>query len=90
MEDDDKYPETFELSKFIADAPFEEIIDRFENGRTIKELRPEKNKVLSVEEFINTTKEEPKKEVKPEKMPREDLIKYLEEVEKQLEEESVN
>jgi hypothetical protein len=87
---DDKYPETFELSKFIPDAPFEEIIDRFENGRTIKELRPEKNKVLSVEEFMNTTKEEPKKEVKPEQMPREDLIKHLEEVEKQLEDEYHN
>ena len=86
--DNDKYPETFELSKFIPDAPFEEIIDRFENGRTIKDLKPEKNKVLSVEEFLNTTKEEEK--VKPEKMPRKDLIKYLEEVEKQLEEESVN
>ena len=39
--DNDKYPETFELSKFIPDAPFEEIIDRFENGRTIKDLKPE-------------------------------------------------
>jgi len=88
MDDNDKYPETFELSKFIPDAPFEEIIDRFENGRTIKDLKPERNKVLSVEEFINTTKEEPK--VKPEQMSREDLIKHLEEVEKQLEEEHVN
>jgi hypothetical protein len=87
---DNEYPETFELSKFIPDAPFEEIIDRFENGRTIKDLKPEKNKVLSVEEFLNTTKEEPKKEVKPEQMPREDLIKHLEEVEKQLEDEYHN
>jgi hypothetical protein len=83
--DNDKYPETFELSKFIADAPFEEIIDRFENGRTIKELKPEKNKVLSVEEFMNTTKE-----VKPEQMSKEDLIKHLEEVEKQIEKEYHN
>jgi hypothetical protein len=81
---DDKYPETFELSKFIPDAPFEEIIDRFENGRTIKELRPEKNKVLSVEEFMNTTKEEQKE------MSRQDLIKHLEEVEKQIEEQHTN
>jgi len=88
MEDDDKYPETFELSKFIPDAPFEEIIDRFENGRTIDKLKPEKNKILTVEEFINTTKE--KENVKPEKMPREKLIKHLEELEKQIEEENIN
>jgi predicted Zn-dependent protease len=90
MDDDDRFVETFELSKFIPDAPFDEIIDRFENGRTIDKLRPEKNKVLSVEEFLNTTKEETKEKVKPEKMSREELIKHLEEVEKQLEEESVN
>ena len=80
---DDKYPETFELSKFVQDVEFEEIIDRFENGRTIKELKPERNKVLSVEEFLNTTQEK-------EKVKREDLIKHLEEVEKQFEKEYHN
>lgn len=87
---EDKFTETFELSRFIPDAPFEEVIERFENGRTIKDLKPEKTKVLSVEEFMNTTKEEPKKEVKPEQMSKEDLIKHLEEVEKQLEDEYHN
>jgi len=80
---DDKYPEIFELSKFVQDVEFEEIIDRFENGRTIKELKPERNKVLSVEEFLNTTQEK-------EKVKREDLIKHLEEVEKQFEKEYHN
>jgi hypothetical protein len=85
---EDKFTETFDLSRFIPDCPFEEIIERFENGRTISELKPEKNKVLSVDEFMNATKE--KSKVKPEKMPKEELIKHLEELEKQIEEQHTN
>jgi len=75
-----EFPETFDLSLFIPDAPFEEIIDRFENGRTVKDIQPRKNKVLTVEEFKEETKE----------TKREKLIERLETLEKALEKEYHN
>ena len=38
--DDTEYTETFDLSRFIPDAPFEEVIKQFENGRTIDKMKP--------------------------------------------------
>jgi hypothetical protein len=75
-----EFPETFDLSQFIPDAPFEEIIDRFENGRTVDKIEPRKNKVLTVEEFKEETKE----------TKREKLIERLETLEKALEKEYHN
>ena len=75
-----EFPETFDLSLFIPDAPFEEIIDRFENGRTVDKIEPRKNKVLTVEEFKEETKE----------TKREKLIERLETLEKALEKEYHN
>ena len=75
-----EFPETFDLSLFIPDAPFEEIIDRFENGRTVDKIEPRKNKVLTVEEFKEETKE----------TKREKLIERLETLEKQIESEYHN
>lgn len=80
-----EFPETFDLSRFIPDAPFEEIIDRFENGRTPKDINSIKNKVLSVEEFKQETKES-----NPQKMSRKELKEHLEKLEKQIEKEYVN
>jgi hypothetical protein len=75
-----EFPETFDLSLFIPDAPFDEIIDRFENGRTVDKIEPRKNKVLTVEEFKEETKES----------KREKLIERLETLEKELEKEYHN
>jgi uncharacterized protein YlbG (UPF0298 family) len=75
-----EFPETFDLSLFIPDAPFDEIINRFENGRTVKDIQPRKNKVLTVEEFKEETKE----------TKREKLIERLETLEKALEKEYHN
>jgi len=80
-----EFPETFDLSRFIPDAPFEEIISRFENGRTPKDINSIKNKVLSVEEFKQETKES-----NPQKMSKEELKIYLEKLEEQLEKEYHN
>jgi hypothetical protein len=83
---DDEFNETFELSRFIPDAPFDEVIHRFENGRTIDKLK-QKNPLITFEEFI---KDIPKKEVKPEKMDKTQLKEHLEKLEKQIEEEHTN
>jgi hypothetical protein len=87
--EDNEYNETFDLSRFIPDAPFEEVIHRFENGRTIDTLKQQKpkNPLITLEEFM---KDIPKKEVKPEKMDKEQLKEHLEKLEKQIEEEHVN
>jgi hypothetical protein len=84
--DDNEFNETFELNRFIPDAPFEEILNRFENGRTIDNLKP-KNPLISLEDFV---KDIPKKEIKPEKMDKEQLKEHLENLEKQIEEEHTN
>lgn len=80
-----EFPETFDLSRFIPDAPFEEMVYRFENGRTPKDIDSIKNKVLSVEEFKQETKES-----NPQKMSRKELKEHLEKLEKQIEKEYVN
>jgi hypothetical protein len=82
MENKD-FPETFDLSRFIQDEPFEQIISRFENGRTPDKIPKHKNKVLTVEEFKEETKE-----IKPNS--REQLIKHLEKLEKEIEFEHTN
>ncbi len=84
MENND-YPETFDLSLFIQDVPIEEIIDKFYNGRTLDKANQNKNKIFSVEEFMNETKP-----TKPEKMNKEELKNHLENLEKQIEEEYTN
>jgi hypothetical protein len=85
MSDISEFPETFDLDRFIPDMEFNAIIDRFENGRTPDKIPKHKNKVLTVEEFTQETKP-----TKPEKMSREDLIKHLETLEKQIEEQHTN
>ena len=83
--DDNKFTETYDLSLFIPDAPFEEVIDYFNNGRTLEKANLDKHKTLSVEEFMKETKP-----TKPENMNKEDLKKYLENLEKQIEEQHTN
>lgn len=80
--DNTEFPETFDLDRFVPDMEFNDIIDRFENGRTPKEIQPRKNKVLSVEEF--------KQETKPKQMSKEELKIHLEKLEEQLEKEYHN
>lgn len=83
MSDNPEFPETFDLSRFIQDEPFEQIISRFENGRTPDKIPKHKNKVLTVEEFKEETKE-----IKHNS--REQLIEHLEKLEKQIEFEHTN
>ena len=83
MSDNPDFPELFELDRFVQDITYEELIHRFENGRTVKDINPRKNKVLTVEEFKEETKE-----TKPQS--REKLIEHLEKLEKQIEEEHTN
>jgi len=80
MSDNPEFPELFDIDRFLPDGDFEQILDRFENGRTPDKLPKNKNKVLSVEEFTQETK--------PTK--REELIKRLEALEKQIEEQHTN
>ena len=80
--DNTEYTETFDLSRFIPDAPFDEVINRFENGRTIDKIKP-KNPLISLEDFV---KDIPKKETKD----KEQLKEHLEKLEKQIEEEHIN
>ena len=85
MSNDPEFPETFDLSRFIQDEAYEQIVSRFESGRTPKDIELRKNKVLTVEEFKQETKES-----NPQKMSREELKKHLEKLEKQIEKEYVN
>jgi len=81
MSDNVDFPELFDIDRFLPDGQFDEIIHRFENGRTAKEIPKQKNKILTVEEFTQETKP-----TKPEKMSKEDLITHLETLEKQIDE----
>ena len=85
MSNDPDFPETYDLSRFIQDEAYEQIISRFESGRTPKDIELRKNKVLTVEEFKQETKETPTK-----KMSKEELKEHLEKLEKQIEKEYVN
>jgi hypothetical protein len=85
MSDNIDFPELFDIERFLPEGKFDEIIHRFENGRTVDKLPKHKNKVLTVEEFTQETKP-----TKPENMPREELIKHLETLEKQIEEQHTN
>jgi hypothetical protein len=83
MSDNSDFPELFDIDRFLPDGQFDEIIHRFENGRTAKEIPKQKNKILNVEEFIQETKP-----TKPEKMSKEELITHLENLEKQIDEQN--
>jgi hypothetical protein len=83
MSDNPDFPELFDIERFLPDGDYQQIIERFENGRTVNVLPKYKNKVLSVEEFTQETKS-----TKPEKMPKEELIKYLEKLEKQIDDQN--
>ena len=85
MSDNVDFPELFDIDRFLPDGQFDEIIHRFENGRTAKEIPKQKNKILTVEEFTQETKP-----TKPEKMSKEDLITHLETLEKQIESKHTN
>ena len=85
MSTDPNFPETFDLSRFVQDEAYEQIISRFESGRTPKDIELRKNKVLTVEEFKQETKEST-----PQKMSKEELKEHLETLEKQMEKEYVN
>lgn len=77
MSDNPEFPELFDIERFLPDGEFQQILERFENGRTVKEIPKQKNKVLTVEEFAQETK--------PTK-----LITRLEALEKQMEEQHTN
>jgi hypothetical protein len=81
MSDNPEFPELFDIERFLPDGQYDEIINRFENGRTVKEIPKQKNKVLTVEEFTQETKP-----TKPEKMSKEHLKQHLETLEKQIDE----
>jgi hypothetical protein len=83
MSDNPDFPELFDIERFVQDITYDELIHRFENGRTPKDITQKKNKVLTVEEFKEETKES-----KPQS--REKLIEHLEKLEKQIEEEHTN
>jgi hypothetical protein len=85
MSENPDFPELFDIDRFIPDGQYEEIIQRFENGRTVDKLPKNKNKVLTVEEFTQETKP-----TKPEKMSKEQLKQHLETLEKQIESEYHN
>lgn len=85
MSDNSEFPETFDISRFIPDMEFNDIIDRFENGRTPDKLPKNKNKKLTIEEFTQETKPS-----KPEQMTKEQLKIHLETLEKQIEKEYHN
>jgi len=85
MSDNVDFPELFDIERFLPDGQFDEILQRFENGRTPDKIPKHKNKVLTIEEFTQETKS-----TKPEKMSKEDLIKHLQTLEKQIEEEHTN
>lgn len=85
MSDNPDFLELFDIDRFLPDGQYEEIIHRFENGRTPQQLPKHKNKVLTVEEFTQETKP-----TKPEKMSKEQLKDHLETLEKQIESEYNN
>lgn len=74
MEED--FPETFPLDRFIPQGNFNAILDRFENGRTIKDIKYKKE--LTAEEFIK----------QPPISDKEAMKAYLENVEKKIDEEN--
>lgn len=84
MEEEKEFNELFELSRFVPDAPFEEIIEKLENGRTIDKIKNKNtNQLISYDQFVKESK-------KPEKMTKEELKTHFENLEKQIEEELVN
>jgi hypothetical protein len=74
MEED--YPETFPLDRFLPQGDFNTILDRFENGRKIQDIKYKKE--LTGEEFMN----------QPPISDKEAVQKYLENAEKKMDEET--
>ena len=58
---ENKFTETFDISRFIQDEDFESLIHRFENDRKPEQIK-KTTSVMTVEEFIEAT--EPKEDVK--------------------------
>jgi hypothetical protein len=85
MSDNPEFPELFDLDRFLPEGEFQQIIHRFENGRTPNDIPKNKNKTLTVEEFNQQTKP-----AKPEQMSKEQLKIHLETLEKELEKEYHN
>lgn len=53
--EENKFTETFDISRFIQDESFENLIQRFENDRTIDQIK-KTSSVMSAEDFIKNTK----------------------------------
>jgi hypothetical protein len=70
MEED--FPETFPLDRFIPQGNFNAILDRFENGRSIHDIKYKKE--LTAEEFMK----------QPPISDKEAMKKYLENAEKKI------
>jgi hypothetical protein len=54
--EENKFTETFELSRFIQEEDFNDLLHRFENDRKPEQIK--QNSVMSVEEFLSKTKPE--------------------------------
>ena len=55
--EENKFTETFELSRFIQEENFKDLLHRFENERKPEHIK-QQNSVISVEEFLSKTKPE--------------------------------
>jgi hypothetical protein len=54
--EENKFTETFELSRFIQEEDFNDLLHRFENDRKPEQIK--QKSVMSVEEFLSKTKPE--------------------------------
>lgn len=54
--EENKFTETFDLSRFIQEENFNDLLHRFENERKPEHIK--QNSVISVEEFLRKTKPE--------------------------------
>ena len=52
--EENKFTETFDISRFIQDEDFESLLHRFENDRTPDQIKKTAT-IMSVEEFIKNT-----------------------------------
>lgn len=53
--EENKFTESFDISRFIQDEDFESLIQRFENDRTPDKIK-QTSTVMSVEDFLKNTK----------------------------------
>jgi len=75
-ENDEDFNELFDLSRFIQPTTLEEILNQFENGRKPSDIKLKKN--LTADEFMK----------QPLISDKENLKKYLEMKEKQIDEDA--